>query len=238
MLKYKDLKNKPRELLAASGLKTDEFEGLLVAFSEAYAKAYPANKTIEGTDRQRRQGGGNKGALDQDEDKLLFILVYEKTYPLQTLHGLQFGMSQGQVNHWIHRLTPILQAALGSLGMTPEREGHALAESQLATEGGVDLVIDGTERRRQRPNVRQRQTDHYSGKKKTHTDKNIVVVNHQTKKVAYLSPTRAGKTHDKKIADDSTIVYPENALLGKDTGFQGYNPVQVLAYQPKKAKRS
>ena len=163
MLKYKDLKNKPREMQAASGLKTDEFEGLLVAFSQEYTKANPADKTIEGTVRQRRQGGGHKGALHQDEDKLLFILLYEKTYPLQTLHGLQFGMSQGQVNHWIHRLTPILQAALRSLGMAPEREGHALAESHLATEGGADLLIDGTERRRQRPKVRQRQTDHYSG---------------------------------------------------------------------------
>src|SRR5258708_30666565 len=104
MIKYETLKNKPRELLAATGLKAEEFEGLLAAFSQEYAKAYRAEKTVEGTVRQRRQGGGNKGALHQDEEKLLFILVYEKTYPLQTLHGLQFWMSQGQVNHWIHRL--------------------------------------------------------------------------------------------------------------------------------------
>lgn len=238
MLKYEDLKNKARELQAATGLKREEIERLLAVFSQEYAKAHPVDQTLEGKPRKRRKGGGNKGVLHQDEDKLLFILVYEKTYPLQTMHGLQFGMSQGQVNYWIHHLTPILQATLASLGMTPERDGQAVAESALANEGGPDLLIDGTERRRQRPQANTQQTVHYSGKKKAHTDKNIVVVNRHSKKVAYLSPTQPGKVHDKKLADDSLIIYPNQALLGKDTGFQGYAPAQVVSYQPKKAKRT
>lgn len=163
-------------------------------------------------------------------------MVYEKTYPLQTIQGLQFGMSQGQVNHWIHRLTPILQAALANLGTTPERDGQALADSKLANEGGADLIIDGTERRRHRPKARKQQTDHYSGKKKTHTDKNSVVVNRQTKRVADLSSSRPGKIHDKKLADESAIAYPKNTHLGQDTGFQGYCPAHVLSYQPKKIR--
>ena len=235
MLTYEELKDKPRELLAATGLKREEIDKLLEIFSQEYAKAYPAERTIEGKARKRRQGGGNKGVLRGAEDKLLFMLVYEKTYPLQTMHGLQFGMSQGQVNHWIHRLTPIVQAALASLGMTPSRDGQALCDSALANEGGADLLIDGTERRRQRPQEKEKQRAHYSGKKKAHTDKNVVVVNRHSKKVAYLSPTTAGKVHDKKIADESAIVYPQWAVLGKDTGFQGYTPAQVLSYQPKKA---
>ena len=36
MLKYEDVKNKPRELLAATGLKAEEFDGLLAAFSQVY----------------------------------------------------------------------------------------------------------------------------------------------------------------------------------------------------------
>src|SRR4051812_26987336 len=206
MLKYEHLKTKAREVLAATGLKQEEFEGLLGVFSEEYTRCYRADKTIEGSVRKRRRGGGNKGTLHRDEDKLLFILVYEKTYPLQTLHGLQFGMSQGQVNQWIHGLTPILQGALRRLGMTPAREGQAVAASALANEGGPDLLIDGTERRRQRPQASQEQTEHYSGKKKAHTDKNIVVVNRQSKKVVYLSPSLPGKIHDKKAADDCGII--------------------------------
>src|SRR5258708_15851385 len=169
MLTYEEMKNKPRELLAATGLKADEFEGLLKAFGEAYQEGYPAQQTVTGAVRQRRQGAGNKGKLSRMEDKLLFILVYQKTYPLQTMLGLEFGISQGRVNEWIHRLTPLLQQALSKLGMTPERDGQAVQNSALALEGGADLVIDGTERRRQRPQNATAQKEHYSGKK-TNTD--------------------------------------------------------------------
>lgn len=70
--------------------------------------------------------------------------------------------------------------------------------------------------------------------KKAHTDKNLVLVNVHTRQVAYLSPTQVGKKHDKKQADEAAIVYPLNATLGKDTGFQGYAPAHVIAWQPKK----
>jgi hypothetical protein len=47
---------------------------------------------------------------------------------------------------------------------------------------------------------------HYSGKKKAHADKNILLVNESTGKVLYLSATVAGRTHDKKAADAAGIV--------------------------------
>ena len=56
--------------------------------------------------------------LDQAEDRLLFILIYLKTNPLQTMHGLQFGLSQPQTNYWIHHLLPVVQAALQELDLT------------------------------------------------------------------------------------------------------------------------
>ena len=47
-----------------------------------------------------------------------------------------------------------------------------------------------------------------------------------------------GKTHDKKMADGAPIVYPANATLDKDTGFQGYEPPGVLSAQPKKSPQA
>jgi hypothetical protein len=35
MLSYEDLKNKPKELLAATGLRQDEFEALLAVFADS-----------------------------------------------------------------------------------------------------------------------------------------------------------------------------------------------------------
>ena len=94
MLTYTTLQARPREFLAATGLTHDEFTRVLPAFAAAYAVHSPPDKTWEGKVRQRQSGGGAKGVLSQMEDKLLFILVYQKTNPLQTMHGLQFDLSQ------------------------------------------------------------------------------------------------------------------------------------------------
>ena len=98
MLTYATLQDRPREFLAATGLTHDEFARVLPALAAAYAVRYPPDKTWEGKVRQRQSGGGAKGLVSQMEDKLLFILVYQKTNPLQTMHGLQFNLSQPQTN--------------------------------------------------------------------------------------------------------------------------------------------
>jgi hypothetical protein len=237
MLNYKKLQDRPRDFLAATSLTLEEFLQLLPAFEAAYLQRYPRELTHEGKPRQRRVGGGATGAFPSMADKLLFIFVYEKTHPLQTMHALQFDLSQPQAHAWIHRLLPVLQQALAALGMRPERDAHRVAEHPLTWEGAPDLAIDGTERRRQRPVEPTKQREHYSGKKKTHTDKNILLVNETTTKVVYLGPTIAGKTHDKKAADEDPIAYPVNATLEKDTGFQGYEPAGVLTQQPKKNRK-
>jgi hypothetical protein len=170
-------------------------------------------------------------------DKLLFILVYQKTAPLQVRHGLQFGLSQGQVNHWIHRLLPVLQASLAQLHLRPEREGAAVADAVETSAGGANLSLDGTQRRVQRPGAPVQQRAKYSGKKKIYTKKNLVLINEHTQHIVYLSPTVAGKTHDKKLAESSAISYPAQATVTKDSGFQGYEPAGVLTAQPKKAAR-
>ncbi|MFO1432677.1 MAG: transposase family protein [Candidatus Competibacteraceae bacterium] len=123
--------------------------------------------------------------------------------------------------------------------MKLERDASGVATSPLALEGGsLEMAIDGTERRRQRPQDPTRQREHYRGKKKTHPDKNLLLVNETTGKVIYLGPTVAGKTHDKKAADEAAILYPVNATLDKDTGFQGYEPAGVHTRQPKKKPKN
>ncbi len=48
----------------------------------------------------------------------------------------------------------------------------------------------------------------------------------------------AAEKHDKKLADERQISYPENASLTQDTGFQGYQPTAVGVRQPKKGERT
>jgi len=105
-------------------------------------------------------------------------------------------------------------------------------KSQKDTEHSI---IDGTKGRRQRPKQSEKQALHYSGKKKAHADKNVIIATVKKKRVSYLSKTYPGKTHDKKIADSEKISCPAHIALHKDTGFQGYEPNLRKTCQPKKS---
>jgi hypothetical protein len=236
MLRYSQLRRKRRKFLALTGLTPKEFETLLPCFRRAYEQKYPENQTLAGKPRQRQVGGGRKATLDCLEQKLLFVLVYQKTYPVQELLGEVFDLSQARANHWVHRLLPVLRDALADLGVLPERDPRQFTRHEQGQQQALDFIIDGTERRRQRPKDPEKQAGHYSGKKKTHSDKNLVIAHTQTKRVGYLSQTYAGKIHDKKIADTEAIVYPRGTTLRKDTGFQGYEPSGCHTCQPKKSR--
>ncbi len=237
MLIYATLKRNRRRFLALTGLTPKEFDLLLPAFEQAYHRRYPLTKTRRGQPRSRQAGGGRKSNLDSADQKLLFALVYLKAYPLQTLLGELFDLSQSRANRWIHELLPVLQQALKALGVQPERNPRQFARHERKQGEPLDLILDGTDRRRQRPKNKAQQEDHYSGHKKTHTDKNLIIANRKTKRIGFLSQTYAGKVQDKKMADTEQIVYPRGARVGKDTGFQGYEPRGVETYQPKKSQR-
>jgi len=88
------------------------------------------------------------------------------------------------------------------------------------SESAPQLIIDGTERRRQRPKNPEKQALHYSGRKKTHCDKNVVIADVRQKRVGFLSHTDVGKTSDKRIADRERISYPPGTVLYKMQDFK------------------
>jgi hypothetical protein len=236
MLTYAKIRANRRKFLALTGITPKEFRLLLPAFAKAYARRYPVTQTLNGAARRRQGGGGRKSTLDADEQKLLFALVYLKAYPLQTMLGEVFALSQSRANYWIHRLLPVLQQALDDLGLRPERDPRQFARCARRSGEPLDFIIDGTERRRQRPKNKAKRDDFYSVHKKAHTDKNVLISYVRTKRIGFLSRTHPGKVHDKKVADTEAIVYPRQANLYKDTGFQGYEPRGVRTLQPKKSR--
>ena len=232
MLSYQQLKHHPRALRAFTGLDQAEFEKLLIHFEMAY-HAYRYDHHVTKKSRQRRYGGGRKPRLAAMEDNLLFILFYFKVYPLQEVMAFLFDTSQGRVNEWIHKLSEVVQSALGQAQCLPERDPQNL-EQVLAMCVSVDFMIDGTERPIQRPKDAEQQKEYYSGKKKSHTVKNNLIPDVDERLVRYLSDTYAGRIHDKKICDEEDYTFPPGCGLFKDTGFQGFEPANVHTYQPKK----
>ena len=229
MLTYDELKEQPRKFISFTSLTPKEFNLLLPAFEQAYLKQYPVSKTKTGKTRKRKAGGGRKGSLVSIEQKLLFALVYQKSYPLQAVMGELFGIGQSQANECIHRLLPILKQALDDLGFVPERDPQQFKQTEKGRKDAADSIIDGTERRRQRPKNAEKQALHYSGK-------NVVIATAKKKRISFLSQTYPGKMHDKKAADTENISYPKQIALHKDTGFQGYEPKVRKLYQPKKSR--
>lgn len=235
MITYDIVKRNAKLLLTLTGFLPMEFEIFLKAFEKAWEN-YIIKNHVEGKDRKRKYGGGRKAALNKIEDKLLFILIYMKLYPLQEVIGFLFGMGQPQANEWIHKLSEVLKTALADIGQLPERIPENL--KKILIDDGVDEVtIDATERRRQRPKDSEKQKIFFSGKKKTHAVKNNLIVNPEDRKVIYLSGTCEGKKHDKKICDEENLTFPDGITLNKDTGYQGYEPEGVITRQPKKKPR-
>jgi hypothetical protein len=233
MIRFEQLKNKPTMLKCLTGLTVEGFLAVLPAFSVAYVDHLDQRDEQRGTPRQRDRGAGQKGALPSMADKLVFILFYFRVYPVQMAQGFFFGMGQPQANEWIHRLSPVLKAALGYDLQLPARQPQDI-KAILETCPGLEFIIDGTERAIRRPQDAVRQKANYSGKKKRHTRKNNVITDKRTGKVRGLSPTVEGKRHDKKLADEQDGAFPPGSTLWKDTGFQGYEPRNVKTLQPTK----
>ncbi len=56
--------------------------------------------------------------------------------------------------------------------------------------------------------------------------------------VVYLSPTHQGTMHDKLIADEGELVFPDGIQLFQDTGYQGFCPENIHLVQPFKKPKN
>lgn len=204
---------------SVTGLTRDEFAHLLPAFDTAYTELLATEQAR--TARQRRPGGGRRGQLPLAAEKLLFILVYIKQYPVQELQGLLFGLGQSQASAWVLRLLPVLQAALGRELVLPARRTATLDELAAACPDLV-FLLDATERPIPRPQDPDRQTACYSGKKKRHTLKNTVVTDRTGRKIVFLGETTAGSRHDKRLVEEDAPPFPQGSRVPSDSGYQGY----------------
>src|SRR5437016_12110419 len=140
-LRFPDLQSRPTEFLDFTSLTLDEFQQLVPPFDAAF-HARMAAWRLDGKPRTARRFTVYENCpLRTPEDRLLFILVYLKTYALQVVQGRLFGMGQSKAHQWIHALLPVLLAALRALGDAPARSLAALAQRLGVTESDAAMVI-------------------------------------------------------------------------------------------------
>jgi Helix-turn-helix of DDE superfamily endonuclease len=98
ILRFAELQTHPTEVLDLTSLTLDEFQQLVPPFETAF-QAHMAHWRLDGKPRTPRQYTTYKHCpLPMPEDRLLFLLVYLKTYPLQVVQGRLFGMGQSKAH--------------------------------------------------------------------------------------------------------------------------------------------
>ncbi len=140
-LRFADLQSRPTEVLDLTSLTVEEFLELAPPFEAAF-QAHMAAWRLDGRPRTaRRYTTYTNCPLPTPEDRLLFILVYLKTYPLQVVQGRLFGMGQSKAHQWIHVLLVGLRATLCGLGDAPTRSVQELAQRLGVAEAKAAALV-------------------------------------------------------------------------------------------------
>ena len=166
-------------------------------------------------------------------EKLFFILLYYKAYPTQDVMGLLFGITQGQVSEWVRQLTAVVGQLIPL--HRPARQARQLAQLLAEQPELREVIIDGTERRLPRPQHRGRQKRFYSGRKKRHAVKNVIIVGQR--KVLWCSPTVPARCHDKRVAERARLRLPDRIDLLGDSGFEGLDAGPAGVVTPWKRRK-
>lgn len=162
---------------------------------------------------------------------------------------MSYDMDQPRVSRWIQLLKPILHQAIVDLHRQAARTSDELIrlfrnrqhrDSALPKPATTTLNADATERLLSRNVDREAQKNDFSGKRKTHTIKNIVVCD-EFQFIQFVGYTWRGAIHDKamieqELPDFTHSVFDGQTLL-KDTGYQGYDPHGINRLQPMKKKK-
>jgi hypothetical protein len=190
-------------------------------------------------DRLRKVGAGRKGKLPTTEEKLFATLRYLKVYPTFEVFGFYMGCNRSQAKRWIDHLFPVLEMTLKRKLVLPERKITSVEEFQRLFPEIKEIMVDATEWKIQRPKNKKRQNKTYSGKKKIHARKNIIVSD-KHKKVLIVSATRSARRHDKRLADKDILFehIPENVSVFVDTGFLGVKQKHHNTFIPTKRTKN
>jgi hypothetical protein len=236
-----------RQFRAFTGLSEKEFDRLLSEFTKALESTRQQHYKKHLRQRQRKPGGGRKGALSTPELKLFFILFYLKTYPTFDVLGGFFDLSPAKAHENVVKLLPMLKRAEKNLRVLPHRHFKPTPDGQKNTDKKQQIIIDATERPCSRPHHARKQKHYYSGKKHQHTLKNTVIAD-GNQGIPVVGPTAPGSRHDYALLKEE--LNPEQPGLSSvevsvDLGYQGikdhypnFNKICIPHKKPRKSKKN
>jgi len=202
-------------------MSREKFNSLVPYFSSAYREIQ--EEQCQNKEIKRLPASDKKGVFASHEERLFFVLFYLKTYPTFDVLGFHFGLSAGHAHDYIKFFTRVLNRALDDMKMLPEQEVKSPQHMALQDFKYGDIIIDGVESRCVRPQNEEEQKAGYSGKKKCHTVKSLVISNQQ-RKLLFVSPLFEGSVHDYAMMTslfDPALPWFDNLTVRLDLGFLG-----------------
>ncbi|MGE0104969.1 MAG: hypothetical protein AB7H86_03255 [Blastocatellales bacterium] len=148
-----------RQWAAVTGFTREQFEKLLVLFSQSYFDLF--GKTVT----ERQAGIEITPSLRSEEELLLFTLFSIKGGLTYDALGFVSGMDASNAKRNQQLGLQVLEHALSAVKCMPHREFKNAAEFASYLQNEKTVILDGLEQRMQRPNEDEVQRDFYSGKK-------------------------------------------------------------------------
>lgn len=214
---YRKLARNPNQFLSVTGMTLTDFQRLLPQFEQSNQELEQQRKAcvvVTKKERQRRAGGGAKFANDLP-DRLLMLLFYYRLYLTQEFLILLFRAEHKSV---ICRNIQLVRSVFEAVLPVPERaRSRVLSLAKREQERRrkristveefrqaypeLTFIIDGVEQPKRKPKKPEKRKSDYSGKKKRHTLKQLVMAT-PSGIIVDQSPSVGGRPHDFKVFKD------------------------------------
>jgi hypothetical protein len=219
-LSYNSLLKHPAAFRSLTGLPIAEFDELYNRFLAVWKEAEAARLTRP--NRQRAIGAGATYVL-HERSLLLMTMMWLRLYLSTDALGALFSLNKSTVSRNCRRVLAVLHQISAPTLQWPEppEKGLPLAEA-IQRYPDILAVVDVTEQIIVRPQNREREHEHYSGKRGQPTAKNGLLVN-EVGEIRAVTPSFPGRTADLTLIRHSGVLpdIPQEVLLIGDSAFLG-----------------
>ncbi|MBH8564964.1 transposase family protein [Nostoc sp. CENA67] len=165
-------------------------------------------------------GGGRPEKLSTEEQVCL-CLFYLRQMPTFQVLGMLFGISKTEANDTFHNWIPILRDILPAslLEQVSNNESDFLFVQEVLT--NFRLLVDSLEQPIYRDSDQKEQQKYFSGKKRQHTLKSLMIGIPEGKDIVEVEVGVPGPTADINLFRKSQEQFDKSQLFSGDKGFQG-----------------
>ena len=201
--------------------------------AEKYQELFGVNKTtfkamleiLEADYRRKHKQGGRPPKLSV-LDKLIIMLQYYKEYRTMECVAFDYGVRKSTICDAIHWAEETLIA---------DGRFHLPSKRALLGDDSIEVVIlDVTECETERPKKKQKR--YYSGKKKRHTLKLLIVIDAKTRRIICIAIC-GGRKHDFRLFCESGICFRTETEALADKGFIGIQHIHENSTVPMKSSK-